>query len=235
MKFERFEYKFAVDPTIAMKIRFDLASSMELDTNAKIKSGYSVHSIYFDDIYLNDFRNKQDALLVRGKFRLRSYNQITPLNKNVFLEYKGKYGDFVIKERQIISENILDSLLSGTPLQSYYNNLSENFSFTVLKDLILRPTLKPLSIVTYNRLPLVGKIDNRIRVTFDTDIRSSGYNKNYTNFSLKPMRGGLTVIELKFCKDLPSFLHNVIKKYNLQRLSHSKAEFSFVENGIRYV
>ncbi len=39
MKFERFEYKFAVDPTIAMKIRFDLASSMELDTNAKIKSG----------------------------------------------------------------------------------------------------------------------------------------------------------------------------------------------------
>jgi len=235
MKFERFEYKFAIDPTIAQKIKFNLTSNMEIDTNAKNMSGYNVHSIYFDDIYLNDFRNKQDALLVRGKFRLRSYDQITPLNKNVFLEYKGKHGDFVIKERQIISDDMLDNLLSGTPLQSYYNNLSKSFSFDVLKDLILRPTLKPLSIVTYNRFPLVGKTDNRIRVTFDTDIRSSGYNKNYTNFSLKPMRGGLTVIELKFYKDLPNYLHNVIKKYNLQRLSNSKAEFSFLENGIRYV
>ncbi len=235
MKFERFEYKFIVDPVIAGKISSDLANDMEVDSYAKCTSGYDVHSIYFDDFYLNDFRNKQDALLIRGKFRLRSYKHISQFNKNVFLEYKGKYGDFVIKERQIISEIIVNKILSGVPMFSFFNEISANFSCHVLKDLLLRPTLKPLSIVTYDRLPMVDKIDKRVRVTFDTNIRSSVFMKNYHNLSLRPMRGGHTVIELKFYKDLPRFLHLIIKKYNLQRLSHSKAEFSFVENGIRYV
>ena len=235
MKFKRFEYKFIVDPVIALKISADLLNDMEIDSYAKCTSGYNVHSIYFDDFYLNDFRNKQDALLIRGKFRLRSYKNISQSNKNVFLEYKGKYGDFVIKERQIISENIVNEILSGVPIFSFFNDISKDFSYYVLKDLFLRPTLKPLSIVTYDRLPMVDKMDSRVRVTFDTNIRSSVFMKNYSNFSLRPMRGGNTVIELKFHKDLPRFLHLMIKKYNLQRLSNSKAEFSFVENGIRYV
>ena len=99
----------------------------------------------------------------------------------------------------------------------------------------MRPTLKPLTIVSYDRTAFILKIDDRIRLTIDSDIRSKRYVGPYNRKDLFSMRGGLSVMELKFEKDLPKIINEAIKKLDMVRVSNSKAEFSFEENAIHWI
>jgi hypothetical protein len=44
------------------------------------------------------------------------------------------------------------------------------------------------------------------------------------------MRGGLAVLELKFERQLPLAINNLIKDFDMVRVSNSKAVFSIAEN-----
>lgn len=49
------------------------------------------------------------------------------------------------------------------------------------------------------------------------------------------MRGGKSIMELKFEKDLPKIINETIKQLNMTRVSNSKAEFSFEENAVHWI
>jgi len=233
MKLERFEFKFAVESVIAEKFYNDISNFINYDSHSK-KGFYRVDSIYFDDHVLKDFHDKQNALLKRGKFRFRAYENFSR-SKKFFLEYKGKHGDFVIKERITIGKDIVQKVLNGNYINSFYNYLiDKKMTPEIIAEFIKRPTLKPLSIVSYQRSAFIDKNNPNVRITFDKNIKSSSFIKNYNDYSLHMMRGGLTIIELKFERELPTYMHNAIKNFEFQRVSNSKAEFSFSENNIIY-
>lgn len=233
MKFSRFEFKFSEELVVAQKFIKTLMPYLQLDPFSQ-NGSYRVDSIYFDCHALKDFRDKQDALLARGKFRLRSYGNITN-QKDVYLEYKGKVGDFVIKDRIQISRNLVDEILMGIPLIDVLGDRVLDFSPVIVKELIKRPTLKPLTIVSYDRSAYFYIHDDRVRLTHDSNVSSASFSPYYKRKDLNPMRGGRSVIELKFLKSLPSIFNQHIKYLGLSRVSNSKAEFSFTENFVKWI
>ena len=233
MKFERFEFKFSEEHVKLIDFLNRIEFSMKKDPYCA-DGPYTVDSIYFDCKFLKDFHDKQNALLVRGKFRLRAYGNIFHAKK-VFLEYKGKHGDFVIKERIEITSEMVKMILNGAPISTILGKNINGFSYSVARELLMRPTLKPLTIVSYDRTAFILKIDDRIRLTIDSDIRSKRYVGPYNRKDLFSMRGGLSVMELKFEKDLPKIINEAIKKLDMVRVSNSKAEFSFEENAIHWI
>jgi hypothetical protein len=232
MKFSRFEFKFAEERVVATKFVNSFGDYLVPDSYSH-SGPYRVDSIYFDCHSLKDFNDKQNALLVRGKCRLRAYGNIFDSN-NVFLEYKGKQGDFVTKERILLNEISLKRVLQGIPLSDALGDQLLEFSPKIIKEVVRRPTLRPLSIVSYDRAAFFFKHDQRIRMTLDTNIMSSSFKPYYKKLDLSNMRGGKSVIELKFLKALPVFVNDQIKHFGLSRVSNSKAEFSFSENSIRW-
>ena len=233
MKFERFEFKFSEEHVKLIDFINRIDFSMKKDLYCA-NGPYTVDSIYFDCKSLKDFHDKQNALLVRGKFRLRAYGNIFHAKK-VFLEYKGKQGDFVIKERIEISSEKVKMILNGSPISTILGRDIKGFSYSVMRELLMRPTLRPLTVVSYNRAAFIFKIDERVRLTIDSDIRSKKYVGLYDRKDLYSMRGGKSIMELKFEKDLPKIINETIKQLNMTRVSNSKAEFSFEENAIHWI
>ena len=72
-------------------------------------------------------------------------------------------------------------------------------------------------------------------MTLDSDIRSKRYAGLYDRKDLYSMRGGKSIMELKFEKDLPKIINETIKQLNMTRVSNSKAEFSFEENAVHWI
>jgi len=233
VKFSRFEFKFSEERVVSSKFVKVLSPYLHLDPFSQ-NGSYRVDSIYFDCHALKDFRDKQNALLERGKFRLRSYGNITS-QKVVFLEYKGKLGDFVVKDRIQLTRRMVDDILQGIPLVNVLEDRILEFSPKIIKELINRPTLKPLTIVSYDRSAYFYIHDDRVRITHDTHVVSGPFSPSYRRKDLNSMRGGRSVVELKFLNSLPAVFNQHIKHLGLSRVSNSKAEFSFTENNINWV
>ena len=161
---------------------------------------------------------------------MRAYGNVFKENE-VFLEYKGKHGDFVFKPRLKLSRQHLETILKQS-LWEFAITKDWRFDYAISKEALTRPTLSPKSIVSYFGAPYTYLLDHHVRITLDSAIKTGPYKQNYDRNNLNLFRGGRSVLEIKFRNSLPVVIHHAIKEFNLQRQSNSKAALSFSENGI---
>ena len=214
--FTRFEFKFLLSYSQFRLIKHDLLPYIKNDKHNKNNEPYDVRSLYYDNSQYESANEKIDGLLFRYKYRLRTYTSKFDKNTPFFFEKKGRYNNYVFKDRVNINAKDISSLKKLFKLKN--SELLNQF----YKDSIIK-SLKPIIIINYKRLAFFSKFSDEFRLTFDSDLTaiesSEIFPKNFRSVCLFPDK---IIMELKFSHKIPVWFHKLIEKNNLTRISISK-------------
>ena len=155
--------------------------------------GYTVRSVYFDTLWDSDLLDKVDGCDCRQKIRLRIYGTGGPIK----LELKQKSGGFQRKRSLTVTEEEARALMAGD--WDLLRRRQEPLADTLYQKLLLG-CYRPKCIVEYQRLALYAP-ENDIRVTFDSNLRSSESNLDLFDLSapLYPVEPpGAVTLEVKY-------------------------------------
>lgn len=247
LHFLRFEFKYVLDQRTRERVERELLPYLSLDPHVarQPEQQYFVRSLYFDDPVRSAFRAKQDGLVVRAKFRLRTYTRDPAVAAPRFLEIKGRYNDLVWKHRAPVLAPLDprargDLLCRGLLAHTAPGDVRDRFEFARI-----RRRVEPIVLVDYQRRPYESPFDPDFRVTFDHDLAATATNCLFPNGlfpnSLSPNRPevtthrellrGHTVMEVKFRRALPAWFHRVVHTHQLRRRSVSKVTTAMLALG----
>lgn len=230
----RYEYKYLVSNEIIDKIRNEVTQFMELDNFAKQHSNgqYTVRSIYYDSPQFECYKEKQDGVKIRNKYRIRGYD--TPSGKSItFLEIKHKDTNCISKSRaplyyvnvakSLYTRRVDDYVLTFSGKDIEKKDARKFLYYYYLKK------LHPAILIIYDREAFMGKFDKSFRLTFDKNLRSSIYpslNQLYSDENVKVLMKNHFILEVKFYGTLPNWIKMLVSKYNLDRRALSKYTMS---------
>jgi len=226
LKFRRFEFKYQLPLFLIDRIISDLLNYMEWDPFVvdRDDKSYQVSSLYFDSAGLGCYHEKLAGIKKRKKFRLRTYATVLKPSTKVFIEIKRKDDMAILKDRLAIDyQSHFSFLTNGYPDLSI-NQMSAQEK-GVLKEFLWTKSyncLTPKIMVIYKRQPLIGRLDHRFRITFDSHLQA--YPANQLSFSDRKTEifPNQMVMELKYNNIIPSWFHRLIQKYRLDRMPFSK-------------
>ena len=225
----RLEYKYLISDSILNQFRNDLLPFLEYDKHLNNgKRDYTVRSIYFDNRKLEYYYDKIEGIKTRKKLRIRGYNFVEG-NNLIFLEIKKKCENYVYKNRTPLMFENLNQLFKTGDVEKfvsdqYRTDESVNDGKRFLYHLINK-SLRPVILVIYDREAYTCKFDGRLRITFDMNLRYQPFptmEDLYSDEHLHKVLVNKTIIEIKFNRNKPTWLQNIINKYELSRQSLSK-------------
>lgn len=182
-------------------------------------AAYNVHSLYLDNADWGIYRETRAGLQQRYKLRARCYD-FTP-NARIFLEVKHRTNEFMWKTRAEVGKLDAVRILNGdVPLHSPSTPALENF-----RGLMDRRRAFPRLWITYRRHAYVGGTRDLVRVTFDTRIMAAppgaGLDEPPHWYPLPEVRG-IEVLELKYTGSYPSWVADMVRRFDLERRAMSK-------------
>lgn len=206
------ELKFLVLESTATALAERVSQLLTLDSHAAAGAGYPINTLYLDSPQFEIYRRV--GLFGRRKFRLRRYGA-EPL---IWLEQKCKQSGRVRKRRNVVPE-------SEVTWQTTPENVElrpENW----FRRRCLARQLAPVCQVTYRRLAWIGKTaDGPIRLTIDDQIAAapaSDWEVPSAPLSGDRLVSGHRVVEMKFCRVLPTLFRTLIQEFCLEVTSFSK-------------
>ena len=215
MKF-RHEYKHLVNQFDLLQLQRRLPQVMKRDEHCDETGGYTVHSLYFDNVWDKAYQEKVDGVNYREKFRIRYYNGDSDFLR---LEKKSKINGLCRKESAVISKQLCEELLQGIPTGLL------NSGHPLLQELYTKwnyQCLRPKSIVVYRRESFVFGPGN-VRVTLDSNIRGSNQVWNFLKSDCLLMpKNNLSVLEVKWDEFLPSVVKNAVCLSSRNAVAFSK-------------
>ena len=227
MRLDRTEYKYLVPLSDLSRLRKAIAPYVEADlfTRAGAVNQYTVRSIYFDNIQLSDYYEKEAGLLKRKKIRLRGYNEYTE-DSPVFFEIKRKHNMNIAKSRGLIPYKQVLALFgekaggaSDRPEPIAQTEEIQRFLYH-----IHRHSLRPTTLVTYEREAYFFKFKPSLRLTFDKDLRGYPFPSvgDLYRDQTRQVLPGHFVFEVKFSGGIPSWLKLILRDFALSRQAISK-------------
>ena len=201
----RYEIKHFLNAADCAQLRARLRVVAKIDENAGADGSYKVRSLYFDNYDDKAVMEKLSGLSRREKFRLRYYNGDTSL---IRAEKKSKANRMCNKASVPIEKWQCVALLAGD-----YGCLksSETPLLLELYAKIKYQNLRPRSIVDYRREAYVYKLGN-VRVTFDSDIRTSNSVSEFLNEGLPTIPATpATILEIKYDGFLPDIIRDILQ------------------------
>lgn len=181
-------------------------------------NGYNIRSLYFDTVYDRDFFEKADGIELRRKVRLRIYDTMA---EYAMLEMKQKQGPLQLKRSLRISRNDAQRLIACdyTPLLKYNDPFAaEIYAFMNIH------CYRPVTVVEYDRKAFIAK-ENRIRITFDHNIRAteSCFDLFSPFLNMNPvMEPYDVVLEVKYNGFLLGYIRELINSIEKSEISVSK-------------
>jgi hypothetical protein len=222
----RYEFKYLIDGSCARQVRDFVRSYLARDKHAIPTMGhaYPIYTLYLDDPGLALYRATVQAQKNRFKLRVRCYDhgQCSPL----FFEIKRRVNDVVFKQRAIVRRDALGALLRGECLSReacFEANDAE--SYDVLREFCrLRESLyaAPTIIVYFEREAWISRADENVRVTFDRAAAAAPYADTLCPQRWMDARVEKVILELKFDDRFPTWMRELVRCCDLQRLSMGK-------------
>ncbi|MCR5723556.1 MAG: polyphosphate polymerase domain-containing protein [Treponema sp.] len=214
----RHEFKYVSPEYILSYLEKRTAAVMQRDRHTGSQGYYAIRSLYFDDLYNTCYYENEDGTDPREKFRIRIYNAS---RERISLELKQREKGKCHKLSVPLTPAFCDEILSGK-----IPAVKDTDPYLVKKLIMEMQSrgLKPVCIVSYERVPLVWNAGN-VRVTFDRNIRSSSSLSNFFEPFLpsRPiLEAGTNMIEVKFDEFLPDFISEVLQTGRLQQTAFSK-------------
>lgn len=200
----RHEFKHEISHEDYLIISSRLKHLISTDKNVGQEGTYRVRSLYFDNFQDKALREKIDGVDRREKFRIRYYNEDTAF---VRLEKKSKINGLCDKRSALLTKEQTIQICHGEIdfLKKTDNKLLQEF-YAKLKYQMLRPQ----TIVDYKRAPYVYAPGN-VRITFDSDIRTSLYQNKLFEADLITIPTLPTLImEVKYDAFLPEIIRMAV-------------------------
>lgn len=214
----RHELKYDITLAQYLEIRPRLKAVMRTDPHAAENGRYCIHSIYYDNYKDKALREKIDGVSVREKFRIRWYNNEFDQIK---LEKKIKYNYLCGKLSTTIDREECRKILEGDHLWM------RDDSRALIRELYLKQNselIRPRVIVSYVREPYIY-VPGNVRITFDSDVRSSLYNSLNDMFPVDidaRMEPGHMIMEVKYDDYLPEIIGMIIQTEGVRQTAFSK-------------
>lgn len=230
----RQEYKYLV-PNVAIDFIKELIQSYVIRDDHRAVSQldeYTVVSIYFDTLNLDQYYKNLSGDYAREKIRVRGYMPISP-NDILYLEIKSKTNMRHRKFRAPILRNKIHDIFSGTDITKYIIERSDfpdalknasNFIYHI-HSYNMRPIIK----VIYEREAFIYKFDHSLRITLDKNLRCTQYpsfNDFYIESDIKYVFKNYTILEVKSNSGFPLWMIPIINKVDIQREALSKYTLS---------
>lgn len=214
----RNELKYIVSPRQIAILRNRIRSLMALDTHTGERGKYTIRSVYFDDYRNICYLENEEGASPREKFRIRMYNAD---KKTIHLELKRKEGGKTHKDSCPLTVDQCQAFLAGKGISCADSDppVLQKFIFKYRMELY-----RPKVIVEYDREPYVYKTGN-VRVTFDTDIRSSNRVEAFFEkdlFARPVMPIGCHLMEVKYDELLPDIIYRSLQADSLSQETFSK-------------
>lgn len=212
---DRFELKYICTISVAEKLKQRLSKFITHDIN----QSYLNYSIYFDSPNFTFYREKQQGLEQRLKPRLRTHlNNNSEQNTQWYFEIKERLDKIIYKNREIVDQKTLNEILHGqfTNLKKIKKNDIHFFS-------LLKNCLNPVVNTLYQREAFISKNTSSFRLTFDNSITGNILcTKRISKDREYILDPRLTLIELKFHKNVPDHIIEVFLGLNIKNINFSK-------------
>lgn len=214
----RVEDKYSCTPQELAILQSRIGTILRSDSNQTGAEGYSIISVYFDDICDTHLRDTIDGNSFREKYRIRIYNNSFDTIK---LEVKSKKYNRIFKKSSGITFEQMQSLLRGKCIEDG-GSLDE--PATLFNIAIRQRNLCPKVIVAYERKAYVYDAGN-VRITFDRNIRASNQinlfgDSKLTYDSLRWEDNA--VLEVKYDEFMPGFILQALELGNMRQTAYSK-------------
>jgi len=223
--FNRFELKYILPWQEAEKFKQQIIEHTIKDPHTGKSGHYQINSLYYDSCDYKCFWEKVEGLKIRRKVRVRAYAE----NKNtddVFLEIKQRTNRTIQKRRIFCSKEFILPLLCGVKEDSWGETIKKNQVLNEVKFLYHWYHLEPKAVISYQREAFQGMYNDRLRITFDTNLRYR------MHFNLDPtfpaeqdlylIHPELVVLEIKFNEKIPIWLTRMIQFCDFQTNRISK-------------
>ncbi|MBD5509353.1 MAG: polyphosphate polymerase domain-containing protein [Lachnospiraceae bacterium] len=213
----RVEDKYNCSETQLVILQSRMEAALRPDINEGGPEGYSIVSLYFDDLQDSCLQDTEDGVNRRNKYRIRIYNDSLDVIK---LEVKTKQDNRIQKKSKTISQAEMESLMRG-------ECIAEENSFedpaTLFNVAIKNGGLRPKVIVAYERKAYVYEPGN-VRITFDRNVRASSRVEDFgqRNISYDFLQEYDKVLEVKYDEFIPDFLLQLLEVGNMQQSAYSK-------------
>ena len=226
-KVARYEDKFLISSFDLRGLQRDLKLLLLPDiNNAGGDQAYEIQNLYFDNLADSDLVNKIDGNFFRQKLRLRVYNGDVSTAR---LELKVKANRFSGKFSRDLNCAEFENAVNGDFSFLKYEN--SDLSHHLARNITV---LRPVSAVFYKRFAFYLPFD-RIRVTLDSNIY--GGSIGLSEFPLDRATGlfrltpqNIDVVEVKYQKEIPVVIKDILSRYRLTRAAVSKYALSRYSN-----
>ena len=226
----RQEYKYLIPNCYSKLLRSLIYPYMIKDNHIAVdeEKDYTVRSIYFDTINLDEYNNKLDGVYSREKIRIRGY---TPhkLDNTIFLEIKKKIDMGQKKYRAPVNYNDISNLFNTKNFAEFIlqrNDFPDAIiNATYFLYYIKRYNMLPVVLVIYEREAYICKFDHSLRITFDKNLRGVPYpsiHNIYTDESVNYIFRDNFILEVKSNSGFPKWMIPIINKLNVKREAISK-------------
>lgn len=188
----------------------------QLDRNGQEDGTYHIRSLYFDSYTDKALREKLDGVSNREKFRIRYYNHDTSFIK---LEKKCKTRGLCYKKSKPLDSEECKSILRNDIdfLKDKEDDLYQEFYKKLMTN-----SLVPKVIIDYTREAYTFPAGN-VRITFDSDIRTSITSKDFLNTSIPTIRATNDIIlEVKYDDFLPGMIQDALQTGERNATAFSK-------------
>lgn len=213
----RHEYKHPITYQDYLIISGRLKHLAGQDKHVGKDGTYRVRSLYFDNLSDKALREKIDGVNKREKFRIRYYNDDTSF---IRLEKKCRIYGLCEKVSAPITKEEVIKICHG---DTSFLLKSDKELFKELYAKMQYQMLRPRVVVDYKREPYVYAPGN-VRVTFDSDIRTSLYQNRLFEKELltTPAHEGGMLMEVKYDAFLPEIIQMAVRVPNRHAEAFSK-------------
>lgn len=228
---ERYEYKFLVEESLVPAIRSFARSTSTVDTYARADGAYTIRSLYFDTPSLDLFAANEREEARRFKVRARMYPD-APTSAH-YLEVKRRVRDVIVKTRAAVPCDRWRQAIDGDGATLDALTEWNRAAVAAFASKVHTHHLEPVLLVEYEREAYVSHLDSYARLTLDRKICVQQMTE--LDFDADPRRWRLidhsaqtntsrsvAVLELKFERRPPAWMHAMVRKLELVRYSFSK-------------
>lgn len=227
--FSRYEFKFPISYDDMDRMIDDLIPHVKQDDYVNEYGIYTISSIYMDNIRKECYYETLNNDFYRQKVRLRVYGRENNGESDAFLELKSKIDGLVIKRRVRLKLSDAMAFINecsekGADADSDSCKCSNPQILKEIKHVIISKQLKPVNVISYERLPLVSLEDSSLRITFDFNLRSRGDDLDLTHGTdgERRMPKQVAILEIKTNKAIPLWLTKILAKYKYRNQTFSK-------------
>ncbi|MFC1588516.1 VTC domain-containing protein [Planctomycetota bacterium] len=229
----RYELKFLISTQQKARFLNATRSGLQEDSHGK-NAVYRVTSQYLDSPQLENYWEKLDGVEIRKKIRIRFYGEVTNSNdlgnRAVFLEIKHRLNNIVAKERVRLTSSEANNILHESHLLGNLRdriNSKERWTRSITQSVERAVNVYhylPVNVISYVREAWEGKVDDRLRVTFDSLCHAYEPDRFLSVSSTAgiPMNdSNIVVLEIKFNRSIPRWIRDIINQQGLimQRFS----------------